>query len=103
FIAAASADVKYGLARHYGLRGCFGSQFRRVELKDGQRGGVLTMAAVLTSTSNPTRTSPVKRGKFILENILNSPPPPPPPGAGELSEEKAIIESAPLRQRMEMH
>jgi hypothetical protein len=45
----------------------------------------------------------VKRGKWILENILNAPPPPPPPGVGELSEEKEVIESAPLRQRMEMH
>jgi hypothetical protein len=103
FINADFTFVNERLARHYGLRDVSGQQFRRVDLRDGQRGGVLTMAAVLTTTSNPTRTSPVKRGKFILENILNSPPPPPPPGAGELSEEKQVVESAPLRQRMEMH
>ena len=92
------------LADHYGISGVYGRRFRRVSLKpDSPRGGVLTMASTLTVTSNPTRTSPVKRGKWILENILNAPPPPPPPGAGELSEEKKVIEAAPLRQRMEMH
>ena len=92
------------LARHYGIDGVYGRRFRRVALKpDSPRGGVLTMASTLTVTSNPTRTSPVKRGKWILENILNAPPPPPPPDAGELSEEKKVTESAPLRQRMEMH
>jgi hypothetical protein len=63
----------------------------------------LTMAGILTITSNPTRTSPVKRGKWILENILGSPPPPPPPEAGELSEKKDVVESASLRKRMEQH
>jgi len=54
-------------------------------------------------TSNPTRTSPVKRGKWILDNILNTPPPPPPPDAGELSEDEKDISAAPLRKRMELH
>ncbi len=103
FIDADFTFVNERLARHYGIRDVYGSQFRRVTLKDTPRGGVLTMAAVLATTSNPTRTSPVKRGKWVLENVLNAPPPPPPPGAGELSEEKKIVESAPLRQRMEMH
>jgi hypothetical protein len=64
---------------------------------------VLTQASVLTVTSNPTRTSPVKRGKWILENILGTPPPPPPPGVEELSEDKAVVLKGSLRQRMEQH
>jgi mono/diheme cytochrome c family protein len=103
FLDADFTFVNEPLARHYGIKNVSGQQFRRVELKDTPRGGVLTMAAVLASTSNPTRTSPVKRGKWILENILNAPPPPPPPDAGELSEEKSAVESASLRQRMELH
>jgi hypothetical protein len=104
FIDADFTFLNGRLADHYGIDGVYGRRFRRVTLKpDSPRGGVLTMASTLTVTSNPTRTSPVKRGKWILENILNAPPPPPPPDAGELSEEKKVIESAPLRQRMEMH
>jgi hypothetical protein len=70
---------------------------------DKKRGGVLTQGSVLTLTSNPTRTSPVSRGKWILENILNAPPPPPVPDAGELSEDKKVTETASLRIRLEMH
>jgi hypothetical protein len=103
FLDADFTFVNERLARHYGIEGVTGPQFRRVELTTTPRGGILTMAAVLATTSNPTRTSPVKRGKWVLENILNRPPPPPPPGVSELSEEKKVIESAPLRQRMEMH
>ena len=104
FLDADFTFVNERLAAHYGISGVRGRQFRRVRLTpDSPRGGVLTMASTLTVTSNPTRTSPVKRGKWILENILNAPPPPPPPDAGELSDEKKVIESAPLRQRMEMH
>jgi Protein of unknown function (DUF1588)/Protein of unknown function (DUF1585)/Protein of unknown function (DUF1592) len=95
--------VNERLARHYGIRGVYGSRFQRVKLEGDRRGGILTMASTLTVTSNPTRTSSVKRGKWVLENVLGTPPPPPPPGAGELSEEKKIVESAPLRQRMEAH
>jgi hypothetical protein len=91
------------LARHYGLAGVSGPEFRRVQLPAGGRGGVLTLAAVLTVTSNPTRTSPVKRGKWILENLLNSPPPPPPPDAGELRDDAQAILSGSLRQRLEQH
>ncbi len=104
FLDADFTFVNERLARHYGISGVYSPRFRRVSLdKDSPRGGVLTMATVLTVTSNPTRTSPVKRGKWILENILNSPPPPPPPDAGELNEAKEVIASAPLRKRMEMH
>ncbi|HJT78396.1 MAG TPA: DUF1588 domain-containing protein, partial [Gemmataceae bacterium] len=83
--------------------GITGMQFRRVDLPDGVRGGVITQASVLTVTSNPTRTSPVKRGKWILENILGTPPPPPPPGVEELKEDKEVVLKGTLRQRMEQH
>lgn len=102
-------DAKYTfvnerLARHYGLEGIQGEEFQKVSLKPGDpRGGVLTQASILTITSNPTRTSPVNRGKWILEQILGTPPPPPPPDAGQLSEDKESIESASLRQRVEQH
>jgi hypothetical protein len=95
--------VNERLAKHYGIAGVTGAEFRRVKLTDDNRGGILTMASILTVTSNPTRTSPVKRGKWILENILNAPPPPPPPDAGDLSEDEKEITSASLRQRMEKH
>ncbi len=88
------------LAKHYGVRGVFGDKFREVKLTDGKRGGVLTHASVLTVTSNPTRTSPVKRGKWVLENLLASPPPPAPPNVPEL--EKTALTGT-LRQQMELH
>ena len=101
FLDADFTFVNERLAKHYGIPGVTGEQFRRVTLTDGRRGGVLTQASVLTVTSNPTRTSPVKRGKWILENILNAPPPPPPPNVPELKETKLL--SGTLRQRMEQH
>jgi len=91
------------LARHYGIDGVKGSEFQKVVFKDKRRGGILTQASILTITSNPTRTSPVKRGKWILENILGSPPPPPPPNVPELSESKEAALKGSLRQRMEQH
>jgi hypothetical protein len=103
FLDARFTFVNERLARHYGIDGIKGEQFRKIDLKDGARGGVLTQASILTLTSNPTRTSPVKRGKWILENILGTPPSPPPPDAGELSEDKEVVESGSLRKRMEMH
>ena len=103
FLDADFTFVNERLARHYGLSGVKGNQFRRVKLTDGRRGGVLTQASVLTVTSNPTRTSPVKRGKWILDNILGTPPPPPPPDAGVLSEAEEVVRSGSLRQRMEKH
>lgn len=95
--------VNERLARHYGIAGVQGEEFRRVSLEGTGRGGVLTHASVLTITSNPTRTSPVKRGKWILENILGTPPPPPPPDVPELSEAKEVVLSGTLRQRMVQH
>jgi hypothetical protein len=103
FIDSDYTFVNERLAKHYDIDGVKGDEFRKVTLKDGRRGGVLTQASILTVTSNPTRTSPVKRGKFILDNILGTPPPPPPPDVPALKEGKAIAESASLRQRMEQH
>lgn len=91
------------LAIHYGIEGITGNEFQRVTFKDGRRGGLLTQGSILTLTSNPTRTSPVKRGKWILENILGTPPPPAPPDVPLLSEEKETILSGSVRQRMEQH
>ena len=108
------------LARHYGIADTKGNRygqqkrvpggqripwnkFVRVELQPGHRGGILTQASMLTVTSNPTRTSPVKRGRWVLEQILGTPPPPPPPNVPELpADEKAML-SGSLRKRMEQH
>jgi len=103
FIDADYTYLNEPLANYYAIPGVSGAEFRRVPLKKGQRGGVLTQASILTITSNPTRTSPVKRGKWILENILGTPPPPPPPDVPELSEAKEKVLSGTLRQRMEQH
>ncbi len=103
FIDADYTFVNERLAKHYGLSGVKGAEFRRVSLTGTPRGGILTQAAVLAVTSNPTRTSPVKRGKWILENILGTPQPPPPDGVEELKEDKAAAESGSLRQRLEQH
>jgi hypothetical protein len=91
------------LAKHYRIAGVTGPEFRRVKLDDPDRGGLVTQASVLTATSNPTRTSPVKRGKWILEVLLDMPPPPPPPNAGDLKDEGQAAASGSLRQRMEQH
>lgn len=89
------------LAKHYGIKDVVGGDFRKVTLPDGKRGGVITMGSTLTVTSNPTRTSPVKRGKWILENILGAPPPPPAPDAGELPPTDQI--KGTVRQQLEQH
>ena len=90
------------LAKYYGIPGVTGKEFRRVDLNSDERSGVLTQASVLTVSSYPTRTSPVLRGKWILENFLNDPPPPPPPGVPNLNE-AAIGTTASLRQQLEQH
>ncbi len=101
FIDADYTFVNERLARHYRMEDVEGPQFRRVDA--GDRGGLLTQASILTLTSNPTRTSPVKRGLWILEEILAAPPPPPPPGVSDLSEEQEAILSGSLRERLEKH
>jgi PAS domain-containing protein len=91
------------LARFYGIPGIVGPEFRRVDMSRTQRGGgVLAQASILTISSYSTRTSPVLRGKWILENLLNAPPPPPPPVVPALDENK-IGQSMTLRQQMEAH
>ena len=89
------------LGRHYGIEGVKGNDFQKISLEGTKRRGILTHASVLTVTSNPTRTSPVKRGKWILENILGTPPPDPPPGVDELDANKELKGN--LRQRLEQH
>jgi hypothetical protein len=92
--------VNEPLARHYGMIGVSGKSFVRVSAPL-HRGGILTQASILTLTSNATRTSPVKRGKFVLEQILNTPPPPPPDNVPALEEGKTLTGT--LRQVMEQH
>ena len=90
------------LAKHYGIDGVKGSEFRKVDLTTDERGGLLGQAGVLTVSSYPTRTSVVIRGKYVLENILGTPPPPPPPDVPALDETKIGALST-LRQQMEQH
>ena len=90
------------LARHYGIPGIHGSEFRRVTLTNEERKGLLGKGSLLTVTSYPNRTSPTLRGKFVLENLLGSPPPPPPPDVPSLKED-ADVSRLTMRQRMELH
>jgi Protein of unknown function (DUF1592)/Protein of unknown function (DUF1588)/Protein of unknown function (DUF1587)/Protein of unknown function (DUF1585)/Protein of unknown function (DUF1595)/Planctomycete cytochrome C len=90
------------LARHYGIPGIQGSEFRRVSLTDEARKGLLGKGSVLTVTSYPNRTSPTLRGKGLLENVLGSPPPPPPPNVPSLKEDQEV-QGLTMRQRMELH
>ncbi len=99
-----SADYTFvndRLAKHYGMPVVSGSGFQKVSLAGTNRRGILTHGSVLTVTSDPTRTSPVKRGKWVMENILGTPPPPPPPNVPTLESSKQLTGS--LRQRMEQH
>ena len=101
FIDGRYTFVNERLAQHYGLEGVKGGEFQRVSFKDKARGGVLTHASILTISSNPTRTSPVKRGKWVLDNLLGTPPPPPPPNVPDLKDGKELTGT--LRQKMEQH
>ena len=94
------------LARYYGIDGMTGDQLRRVTLPaESPRGGILTQGTVLIITSNPDRTSPVKRGLFILDNILGMPPPPPPPNVAPLEQAAAAVKGKPptLRESLTLH
>lgn len=119
-IAADHTWLNQRLASHYGIadtkgtkmgskpkgeggKPITGEEFVRVELGDQPRGGVLGMGAVLAVTSNPTRTSPVKRGKWVLEQLLGTPPPPPPPNVPELEATAKSAKAETLKQRMELH
>ena len=95
--------VNAPLAKLYGIPGIEGNQMRRIDLDGDRRAGVLTHASILTLTSNPDRTSPVKRGKWIMDNILDTPPPPPPPDVPELEQVAKTAPDAPLRKQLEIH
>ena len=92
------------LARHYGIPGVYGERFRRVSLPaDSVRRGLLGQGSILTGTSRSNRTSPVIRGKWILENLLGTPPPPPPPDVPDLVEERDPRKVLPMREQMAAH
>lgn len=100
FLDADYTYVNQRLAEHYGINDITGDEFQKVALPPGRR-GVLTHSSILMLTSNPTRTSPVKRGKWILENFLAEPPPPPPANVPLLEEGGEVLGS--LREQMEQH
>lgn len=91
------------LAKHYGIEEIKGDKLQKVSLEGTPRAGVLTQSSILALTSNPTRTSPVKRGKWIMENILGTPPPPPPPGVPELEETAKASPDATLAEQLALH
>ncbi len=101
-IAADYTFVDERLAAHYGIPGVYGSRFRKVTL-DGRRAGLLGHGGLLTVTSYPNRTSPVLRGKWVLENLLGAPPPPPPPDVPSFPESGEHGEPATVRELLEMH
>jgi hypothetical protein len=101
-----SADytfVNERLARHYEIPNVYGERFRRVDFSDGRRGGLLGQGSILTVTSYGNRTSPVLRGKWLLEMILGTPPPPPPPDVPPLKEKGEIDHPLSVRERLEQH
>jgi cytochrome c551/c552 len=95
--------VNERLAKHYGIKGVYGTQFRRVKLADEARRGLLGKGSTLLVTAYPTRTSPVLRGKWILENVLGTPPPAPPPNVPALKENTEGGPQMTMRQLMEQH
>ena len=104
FIGADYTYVNERLARNYGIDGVIGPGFRRVSVSQtAERGGLLGQGAILMLTSHAATTSPVLRGKWILENLLNSPPPPPPPGVPALEESAKKGEKLTTRQKVERH
>jgi hypothetical protein len=98
-----STFVNARLAQHYGIPNIYGSHFRRVTLTDPARQGLLGKGGILMVTSYADRTSPVKRGKWLLENILGAPPPPPPPNVPALKENTAGQQAHSVRERLEEH
>jgi mono/diheme cytochrome c family protein len=103
-----SADYTFvdeRLARNYGIKGVYGPQFRRVKLTDPNRRGLLGQGSILSMTSVATRTSPVFRGKYILNTFLNTPPPPPPPNVPTLDESNKEAAAVPktVRAQLELH
>ena len=97
------AFLNQELATHYRIPGVHGKEIRKVVLADKNRGGVMGMGSILTATSLPLRTSPVRRGKWILEALLGTPPPPPPPDAGELPADDKTPDGLSFRKQLELH
>ncbi len=95
--------VNERLARHYGIDGVYGSRFRKVHIDDENRRGLLGQASILTITSYPNRTSPVLRGKWVLENVLGTPSPAPPPNVPALADNEAGHAARTLRERLAAH
>jgi mono/diheme cytochrome c family protein len=95
--------VNERLAKHYGIADVKGPEFRRIKLPMDQRGGLLLHASILTITSYPERTSPVQRGRWVLETFLNDAPPPPPADVPELPKDEKVLKKASLRQLMVEH
>ncbi len=103
FLDSEFVVINERLARHYGIKGVKGDEFRPVTLKpEHHRGGVFGMAGLMTLLSDGTRTLPVRRAAFVVENLFNDPPPPPPPNAGEVQPNTAG-ERLTVRQRLERH
>jgi hypothetical protein len=90
------------MAEHYGIKGIYGTEFRRVKLEDPKRFGLLGQASILAVTSYPNRTAPTIRGKWVLEQLLGTPPPPPPPNVPSLKDDQTT-QKLTMRQRMELH
>ena len=97
--------VNERLAKHYSIKNVYGSRFRRITFEgdNAQRGGLLRQGSILLVTSYPTRTSPVIRGKWILDNVLGVPPPPPPPNVPALDDVKMVNRHATVRERLAEH
>ena len=102
FLNADYTFLNERLARHYGIPNVRGNYFRKVALSNPERGGLLSHGSILTVTSYPTRTSPVLRGKWILENIVGAPPPPPPPDIPDLAD-SANTSAKDLRAALQAH
>ena len=102
-VTANYSFVNERLARHYRIPNVYGSHFRRVAFSDDVRGGLLGQGSILTVTSYPNRTSPVLRGRWLLDNVLGAPPPPPPPDIPLLNEGGADTKTMSIRQQMEAH
>jgi hypothetical protein len=103
FLDADYTFVNERLARHYGIPNVYGSRFRRVTLADDARRGLLGKGSVLLVTSHAGRTSPVVRGKWVLDNLLGSPPPPPPPNVPALEESVGVVATHSVRERLLQH
>jgi hypothetical protein len=103
FLNADYSFMDRKLANFYGIQGVKSDKFEKVSLQGTTRGGILTHGSILTLTSEQTRTSPVKRGKYLLENILGTPPPPAPGGVPPLDEKKARFSDLTLREQLAEH